>query len=94
MRPLLSTAARLQTRNGQVDVLLDDQQGGAGPDLDQGVGDGVGHDGRQAKRRLVHEQQPGRPDQGPAEGDHLLLATREHVAEAGPSGGTSIGNRS
>src|ERR1019366_2871479 len=36
------------------------------------------------ERRLVHQEQPGRPDQGPAESDHLLLAAGEHVAEPGP----------
>ena len=71
-----------------VDRLLDDDDRGAPPvdlvdDLEQPGDDG----GREPERQLVDHQQLGSGHQRAAEGQHLLLATRQVAGQlAGPLG--------
>src|SRR5437870_3828834 len=63
-------------------VLLHEQHGEAVPHqrLDGGK-DAADHDGRQAERGLVDEQQAGAAHEGTADGAHLLLAARQRLRE-------------
>ena len=64
-----------------MDVLLDQQDRSTLPlQLGDGLEDSFDHQGSQAQRRLVEQQQARPAHQGPADRQHLLLATRQGPA--------------
>ena len=63
-------------------ILLDQQDSDAGAvDLADGLENGSHQERRQTKRWLVQKQNFGVGHQGPADGQHLLLATRQGAAK-------------
>src|SRR5438445_291901 len=74
------------TGQGQGDVhgLLDEHDRRAvGVEPAHGVEQAFDHDGREAERELIDEQDPGAQHEGPSQGQHLLLPARERARGGG-----------
>ncbi len=85
-RPLTSTATSSASAERVGDVLLDDQERGAGiTDGREGPVHLVDDDRRQAERQLVAHQEPRRLRQHPRQGEHALLAARERARDLPPA---------